>query len=50
MRNEKSDEEFESCMKYELAPYPFSLFDDVGMRKSTKSTLYSSFQAPDITV
>lgn len=46
----KTDEELESYMKYELAPYPLALFDDVGMRKSTKSTLYSSFQALDITL
>lgn len=46
----KSDEELESYLKFELAPYPLSLFDDVGMRKSTKSTLYSVFQTLDITL
>jgi hypothetical protein len=27
----------------ELAPYPMSLFNEQGMRKGTKSTLYSAF-------
>lgn len=45
----KTDEELETYTKYELAPYPLSLFDEVDMRKSTKSILYSSFQALDIT-
>lgn len=44
----KSDEELESYLKYELAPYPLPLFDTVGMRKSTKSALYSLFQSVDI--
>lgn len=31
----KSDDELETYLKYELAPYPLSVFDDVGLRKST---------------
>lgn len=46
----KSDEELEFYLKFELAPYPLSLFDNVGMRKSTKSSLYSLFQPLDITL
>lgn len=30
-------------MKYELAPFPFSLFDEGGLRKTQKSTLYKVF-------
>lgn len=41
----KSDDELELYLKYELAPYPLSLFDDVGMRKTVKSNLYSLFQS-----
>lgn len=44
----KSDEELESYLKYELAPYPLCLFDEIGMRKSPKSVLYSLFQSIDI--
>ena len=44
----KSDEELESYLKFELAPYPLPLFDEVGMRKSTKSSLYSLFQMLDV--
>lgn len=46
----KTDEELQFYLKFELAPYPLSLFDDVGMRKSTKSTLYSLFQSLDVTL
>ncbi|XP_057656427.1 uncharacterized protein LOC130893976 [Diorhabda carinulata] len=37
------DEELEEFLKYELCPYPLPLFDDYGMRKGTKSTLYKAF-------
>lgn len=46
----KSDKELEMYLKYELAPYPLSLFDDIGMRKTTKSTLYSLFETQDILI
>lgn len=32
----KNDEELQSYLKFELAPYRLSLFDDVGMRKQRK--------------
>ncbi len=36
----KSDEDFASCLQYELAPRPVSLFDDVSMRKTEKAIMY----------
>lgn len=36
-------EELRSFLTFELAPYPMSLFDDFGMRKGTKSSLYDAF-------
>ncbi|CAH0381337.1 unnamed protein product [Bemisia tabaci] len=39
----KSDEELEECLKYELSPFPLSMFTEEGMYKGTKSTLYESF-------
>lgn len=44
----KSDEELSSYLKFELAPYPLTLFDEIGMRKSNKSVLYSAFQSFDV--
>jgi len=32
----KSDEELKEYLKYELAPYPLSIFNELGMRKSKK--------------
>lgn len=32
-------------MTYELCPYPMSLFDESGMRKGTKSSLYKAFKS-----
>ncbi|XP_052758830.1 uncharacterized protein LOC128202453 [Galleria mellonella] len=46
----KSNEELEMYLKYELAPYPLSLFDDIGMRKTNKSILYSLFETQDIVI
>lgn len=46
----KSDAELESYLKFELSPIPLSLFDEVGMRKSTKSSLYSLFQTIDVDI
>lgn len=40
----KSEDELENYLKYELAPYPLSLFDELGTRKSTKSALYDLFE------
>ncbi|KYN10148.1 hypothetical protein ALC57_17724 [Trachymyrmex cornetzi] len=39
----KSNDELRQYFSYELAPYPLSLFDNAGMRKTTKSTLYDIF-------
>lgn len=38
-----SDEELREFLRYELSPYPLSLFDEHGMRKGTKSSLYRAF-------
>lgn len=40
----KSDTDLQDYMKYELVPYPSSLYDDAGMRKTQKSTFYSVFE------
>lgn len=40
----KSNDELRQYFNYELAPYPLSLFDNAGMRKTTKSTLYDIFE------
>lgn len=39
----KSSKQFEEYFQHELAPYPLSLFDNVGMRKTIKSALYEAF-------
>lgn len=39
----QSDQELKEHFKYELAPYPMALFTEEGMRKETKSKLYSAF-------
>ncbi|KAK2579946.1 hypothetical protein KPH14_007626 [Odynerus spinipes] len=39
----KSDEELKAYLNYELAPYPLSLFDDKGMRKTPKAKLFDFF-------
>lgn len=39
----KSQEQLKSYFAFELAPYPLSLFDDCGMRKTRKSDLYNFF-------
>lgn len=41
----QSDDELKEYLKIELAPIPLSLFSEEGMRKGTKSSLYSSFTA-----
>lgn len=39
----RSQEQFKDNFEYELAPYPLSLYDAVGMRKTMKSFLYDAF-------
>lgn len=41
--SKKTDEDLKVYMEYELAPFPLALFNEGGMRKSTKSTLYKLF-------
>ncbi|KAF0713693.1 Uncharacterized protein FWK35_00032099 [Aphis craccivora] len=38
-----NDEELKEYLKYELAPYPLSIFNELGMRKSQKSLMYKMF-------
>ena len=38
----------EGYLQYELSPYPTSLFDNNGMRKTTKATLYDNMTPFDI--
>lgn len=38
-----SDKELRDFLRYELSPYPLALFDEHGMRKGTKSSLYKAF-------
>ncbi|GBO28443.1 hypothetical protein AVEN_103963-1 [Araneus ventricosus] len=40
----QSDEELEDFLTYELCPFPLPLFDEGGMRKGTKSSLYKAFK------
>ena len=40
-----SPKDLEDFLKYELAPFPMSLFSEDGMRKGTKSSLYSAFSS-----
>ncbi|GBN51566.1 hypothetical protein AVEN_267176-1 [Araneus ventricosus] len=40
----QSDEELEDVLTYELCPFPLPLFDEGGMRKDTKSSLYKAFK------
>ena len=37
-------DEKEKYFEYELAPYSLSLFDDIGMPKTQKSTIYNCFE------
>lgn len=39
----QSDEQLKEYLSYELAPFPMSIFTEEGMRKGTKSSLYSAF-------
>ena len=38
--SKQTDEDLKTYMKYELAPFPLSLFDENGMRKTRKAALY----------
>ncbi|CAH1109578.1 unnamed protein product [Psylliodes chrysocephalus] len=38
-----SEKDFKQFFTYELAPMPMSIYDEAGLRKNTKSTLYSLF-------
>ena len=44
------EDEHEKFFTYELAPYPLSLFDEMGMRKTQKSAIYDCFQSVDIEI
>ncbi|KYM97251.1 hypothetical protein ALC62_12065 [Cyphomyrmex costatus] len=39
-----SEEDMKKYLEYELSPFPLSLFTENGMRKGTKSSLYTSFK------
>ncbi|KAG0720612.1 hypothetical protein GWK47_048171 [Chionoecetes opilio] len=41
----KSDADFASHLEYELAPRPLSLFDEISMRKTEKSVMYSIIES-----
>lgn len=43
----ESQDQFQDFFAYELAPYPVSLFDESGMRKSKKSAFYDLFIPTD---
>lgn len=48
--SKQSEEDLKGYLQYELAPYPLSLFDDSGMRKTKKSTLYDVLEPSIIDV
>ncbi|CAH1155651.1 unnamed protein product [Phaedon cochleariae] len=39
----KTEQDLQQYFHFELAPYPLSLFDEIGMRKTKKSSLYNMF-------
>lgn len=41
----RSDGEIRECLKFELAPYPVAIFDEIGMKKITKSSLIKLFHS-----
>lgn len=43
----ESAEDVKDFFSFEISPYPLSLFDQYGMRKTTKSKLYEEFDAED---
>lgn len=44
------EDEIEKFFEDELAPYPLSLFDAAGMRKTAKSAIYDCFQSVNVEV
>lgn len=46
----KSEEELQTYLNFELAPYPVTLFDQGLMRKTTKSSFYDLFTQLNISV
>ncbi|GBN36812.1 hypothetical protein AVEN_37218-1 [Araneus ventricosus] len=44
------EDELQTFFKYELAPYPLSLFDAIGMRKTQKSAIYDCFQCVNVEI
>ncbi|CAF4890677.1 unnamed protein product [Pieris macdunnoughi] len=43
-------DEIENYFEYELSPYPLSLFDDIGIRKTQKSAIYDCFEKVDFDI
>ncbi|WP_219822747.1 hypothetical protein, partial [Enterobacter cloacae complex sp. 4DZ3-17B2] len=39
----RSEADIEKYLKYDLSPFPLTLFTEVGMRKGTKSSMYNAF-------
>ncbi|CAG9782212.1 unnamed protein product [Diatraea saccharalis] len=46
--SKKFESNLQEYLQYELSPYPTSLFDSNGMRKTTKATLYDNMVPVDI--
>ncbi|GBM31926.1 hypothetical protein AVEN_74230-1 [Araneus ventricosus] len=47
---ESFEDELQTFFKYELLPYPLSLFDANGMRKTQKSAIYDCFQCVNVEI
>ena len=41
----KTDKDFASCLEYEVAPRPLSLFNEISMRKTQKSVMYDVIES-----
>lgn len=48
--SQKTDDDVAHLLAYELTPFPMSLFDERGMRKTQKSKLYNAFPVTKNTV
>ncbi|GBN49334.1 hypothetical protein AVEN_87319-1 [Araneus ventricosus] len=44
----KSDAELQKYFEFELAPFPLSLFDEEGLRKTRKSVFYDLFSTTTV--
>ena len=44
----RSDDDLRECLNFELVPYPVALFDENGMRKTKKSSLFDIFNPINI--